>query len=71
MMYAGVRAEIIWKDNNKPYGFGIDIAKVQKRDTFGGFKLKNERFNTYLASMYYDLPNDWIIRVDGGKFSRM
>ncbi len=68
MMYAGVRAEIIWKDNNKPYGFGIDIAKVQKRDTFGGFKLKNERFNTYLASMYYDLPNDWIIRVDGGKY---
>ena len=68
MMYAGARAEVVWKDNNKPYGFGIDIAKVQKRDTFGGFKLKNEHFNTYLASMYYDLPNDWIIKVDGGKY---
>ena len=68
LMHAGVRAEVIWKNNTKPYGFGLDIAQVQKRDTFGGFKLKNEHFNTYLASMYYDLPNDWIIKVDGGKY---
>ncbi len=67
-MYAGIRTEVIWKNNKKPYGFGLDIAQVQKRDTNGGFKLINAHFNTYLASMYYDLPNDWIIKVDGGKY---
>ncbi len=68
LMHAGIRAEVIWKNNKKPYGFGMDIAQVQKRDTDGRFKLKNEHFNTYLASIYYDLPNDWIIKVDGGKY---
>ena len=67
-MHAGVRAEVIWKNNTKPYGFGLDIAQVQKRDTNARFKLKNEHFDTYLASIYYDLQNDWIIKVDGGKY---
>ncbi len=67
-MYAGIRAEVIWKNNTKPYGFGLDFAQVQKRNTDARFKLKNEHFNTYLTSLYYDLQNDWIIRVDGGKY---
>ena len=67
-MHAGARAEVIWKNNKKPYGFGLDIAQVQKRGTDGGFKLKNEHFNTYLASVYYDLQNDWIIKIDGGRY---
>ena len=68
LMHAGVRAEVIWKNNKRPYGFGLDIAQVQKRGTDGGFKLKNEHFNTYLASVYYDLQNDWIIKIDGGRY---
>ena len=68
LMYAGLRAEVLWKNNKKPYGFGLDIAQVQKRDTGGRFKLRNQHFNTYLASIYYDLQNDWIIKVDGGKY---
>tara|TARA_E500000075_G_C6812281_1_gene231386 strand:- start:154 stop:675 length:522 start_codon:yes stop_codon:yes gene_type:complete len=67
-MHAGARAEVLWKNNKKPYGFGIDVAQVQKRETDGRFKLKNEHFNTYLASIYYDLPNDWIVKVDSGKY---
>ena len=68
LMHAGIRTEMIWKNNKKPYGFGLDLAKVQKRETVGTFRLKNEHFNTYLASIYYDLQNDWIIKVDGGKY---
>ena len=68
LMHAGARAEVIWKNNKKPYGFGFDVAQVQKRETDGRFKLKNEHFNTYLASIYYDLPNDWILKVDSGKY---
>ena len=51
LMYAGIRSEIIWKNNQKPFGFGLDVAKVQKRDTLGNFNLKEEHFSTYLASI--------------------
>ena len=68
LMHAGIRTEIIWKNNKKPYGFGLDLAKVQKRETDGTLRLKNERYSTYLASIYYDLPNDWIVKIDTGKY---
>ena len=68
MMYMGARSEIIWKDRNKPYGFGLDIAKARKRDTFGDFSLKNDSYSTYLASFYYDLPNRWNVKIDAGKY---
>ena len=68
LMYAGIRSEILWKNNKRPFGFGLDVAKVKKRDTNGSFNLKNEHYSTFLASMYYDLPNDWIVKVDAGKY---
>ena len=68
LMYAGIRSEIIWKNNRKPFGFGLDVAKVQKRDTLGNFNLKDEHYSTYLASIYYDLPRDWIVKLDFGKY---
>ena len=37
MMYAGIRAEAIWKDNKKPYGIGLDLASSKKRNTYGDF----------------------------------
>ena len=68
LMHAGIRTEMIWKNNKKPYGFGLDLAKVQKRETVGTFRLKNEHYSTYLASIYYDLPNDWVVKIDAGKY---
>ena len=52
----------------KPYGLGLDFAQVQKRGTDGTFELKNERYNTYLASIYFDLPNNWVMKLDAGKY---
>ena len=68
LMHAGIRSEIIWKKNKKPYGFGLDLAQVQKRGTKADFRLKDEYYNTFLASVYYDMPNDWIIKIDAGKY---
>ncbi len=68
LMHAGVRSEIIWKNNKKPFAFGLDVANVQKRETSGNFNLKNEYYSTYLASIYYDLPRDWIVKFDFGKY---
>ena len=68
LMYSGIRSEVIWKNNKKPYGLGLDFAQVQKRGTNGTFELKNERYNTYLASIYFDLPNNWVMKLDAGKY---
>tara|TARA_B100000989_G_scaffold86459_2_gene62210 strand:+ start:1782 stop:3890 length:2109 start_codon:yes stop_codon:yes gene_type:complete len=68
LMHAGIRAELIWKNNQKPFAFGLDVAKVRKRETLGNFKLKNEYYSTYLASIYYDLQKDWIVKLDFGKY---
>jgi hypothetical protein len=68
MMYAGVRSEVIWKDSGKSYGLGFDFAEVRKRKTNGDFGLKSDRYSSYLASLYYDLPNKWNIKIDAGKY---
>jgi len=68
LMHSGIRSEVIWKNNKKPYGLGLDVAQVQKRGTNGDFQLKNEHYNTYLASIYYDLPNNWVVKLDTGKY---
>ncbi len=68
LMHSGIRSEVIWKNNKKPYGLGLDLAQVQKRETNGNFQIKDEHFNTYLASIYYDLPNNWVVKLDAGKY---
>ena len=68
LMHAGIRSEVIWKNNKNPYGFGLDLAQVQKRGTKADFQLKDEFYNTFLASVYYDMPNDWVIKFDAGKY---
>ena len=68
LMHAGIRSEVIWKQNKKPYGFGLDLAQVQKRGTKANFHLIDEYYNTLLASLYYDMPNDWIVKIDAGKY---
>ena len=68
MMYAGVRSEIIWKDNNKSFGLGLDLADVKKRATVADFGIKSDRYSTYLATLYYDLPNMWNLKIDAGKY---
>ena len=39
-----------------------------RKGSDGTFRLKNEHHSTYLASLYYDLPNDWLLKIDAGKY---
>ena len=68
MMYAGVRAEAIWKDVKKPYGFGLDLAAIKKRDTFGGLSILNKNYSTIIGTLYYDLNSNWNAKFDAGKY---
>ena len=68
MMYAGIRAEAIWKDVKKPYGFGLDLATVRKRGTFGDFSILNKNYSTLIGTLYYDLHSNWNAKFDVGKY---
>ncbi len=68
MMYAGIRAEAIWKDIKKPYGIGLDLARIRKRNTFGDFSILNESYSTVIGTLYYDLRRDWKAQLDAGRY---
>ena len=64
MMYAGIRSEIIWKDTSKPYGIGLDIAQISKRNTHGDFSILSDTYSTIIGTLYYDLQSDWNVKLD-------
>ncbi len=68
MMYAGIRAETIWKDIQKPYGIGLDLTRVNKRNTFGDFSMLSESYSTIIGTLYYDLSSDWSFQLDAGRY---
>lgn len=68
LMYAGLRAEAIWKDAKRPYGVGIDITTVNKRNTFGDLSILNDSYSTLIGTLYYDLQSDWNVKLDAGKY---
>ena len=68
MMYAGIRAEAIWKDTKNPFGIGLDLARISKRNTFGDFSISNASYSTVIGTVYYELQSDWNVQLDAGKY---
>ena len=68
MMYAGIRAEAIWKDIKKPYGIGLDLASIKKRNTYGDFSIQSASYSTLIGTVYYDLQSDWSVQLDAGRY---
>ncbi len=68
MMYAGIRAEAIWKDIKKPFGIGLDLANVNKRNTYGDFSVQSDSYSTLIGTAYYNLESDWTVQLDAGRY---
>ncbi len=68
MMYSGIRGEAIWKDANKPYGIGLDLAHIYKRNTYGDFSILSNSYSTIIGTIYYDFQSDWNIQLDAGRY---
>ena len=68
MMYAGIRAEAIWKDTSKPYAIGLDLASINKRNTYGDFSILSNNYSTIIGSLYYDFQSDWSVQLDAGRY---
>lgn len=67
-MYGGLSTEVLWKPDGKRYALGAELNYVVQRD-FDGF-LGFRDFNTVtgMVSGYYELPNDFHLRLDVGRY---
>lgn len=67
-MYAGVSTEVLWKPDGKRYALGADVSYVVQRDFDQGFGLQDYSVVTGHVSGYYELPNDYHVQLDVGRY---
>lgn len=66
-MYGGVSGELLWKPVGSRLGLGAEITYAAKRDTQGlGFNGQNA--TTGFVSAYYEFDNDFVGRLDVGRY---
>lgn len=67
-MFAGVSTEVLWKPDGKRYALGAEVNYVQQRDYDQGFGLRDYSVVTGHVSGYYELPKDYHIQLDVGRY---
>lgn len=66
-MYGGVSAEVLWKPVNSRFGLGAELTYAVKRD-FEGLGFQDYDAVTGFVSAYYEFADDFIGRVDLGRY---
>ena len=67
-MFGGVSAEVLWRPDNQPFAFGIDVNQVRQRDFDSGFEFLDYEVTTGHASLYWDMGRGYEGRVDAGRY---
>lgn len=67
-MFAGISTEVLWKPDGKRYALGAEVNYVQQRDYDQGFGLRDYSIVTGHVSGYYELPKDYHIQLDVGRY---
>jgi opacity protein-like surface antigen len=67
-MFAGVSTEVLWKPDGKRYALGADVNYVVQRDFDQGFGLRDYSVVTGQVSGYYELPKDYHVQLDVGRY---
>ncbi len=68
-MYAGVGAEVMYRQPNQPWAVGIDLNHVRKRDFNQHFGLQDYNATTGNVSLYWDTPwYDIAMKLSAGQY---
>ncbi|OYU20455.1 MAG: hypothetical protein CFE34_00040 [Rhodobacteraceae bacterium PARR1] len=67
-MYAGVSTEVLWKPDGKRYALGAELNYAIQRDFDQDFGLQDYSVVTGHVSGYYELPNDYHVQLDVGRY---
>lgn len=67
-MFAGVSGEVLWKNPNSRFAFGVEVNYVKQRDFNMLFGLQNYSVLTGHASLYADLGKGYTAQLDVGRY---
>lgn len=67
-MFAGVSTEVLWKPDGKRYALGAEINYVTQRDFDQRLGLRDYSVVTGHVSGYYELPKDYHLQLDVGRY---
>lgn len=67
-MFAGISSEVLWKPDGERYAIGAELNYVVQRDYNQGFGLRDYSVVTGHVSGYYELPGDYHVQVDVGRY---
>lgn len=67
-MFAGVSTEVLWKPDGKRYALGAELNYAVQRDYDQGFGLRDYSVVTGHVSGYYELPKDYHVQLDVGRY---
>ena len=67
-MFGGLSTEVLWKPSNQFWGLGIEANYVRKRDYGVDFQFLDYTVFTGHASLYADLPLDYKLQIDAGRY---
>ena len=67
-MFGGLSAELLWYPNNSRLAVGVEANYVVQRDFDVLFGFQDYKVATGHVSAYYDLPGDYHVQVDAGRY---
>lgn len=67
-MFGGLSGELLWKPVNSPLALGIEANYVVQRDFDQRFSFRDYKTFTGHASLYYELNNNYLLRLDAGRY---
>lgn len=68
--FAGVGGEVLYRQIDSPWAFGVNINRVRQRNYEGWFGFEDYETTMGHASVYYQMPwlKDSLLRLDVGRF---
>ena len=67
-MFGGVSAEVLYKPVDQRWGVGLEVNYVKQREFDQLFSFRDYETLTGHASLYYDLPKGYEVRVHAGRY---
>ncbi len=67
-MFGGASAELLWRPDESPLAFGIEVNHVWQRGFESDFSFRDYEVTTGHASVYWDVGARYRARIDAGRY---
>lgn len=67
-MFGGISGEVLWYPLGSRLALGAELNWVRQREFNMLLSFRDYNVTTGHASVYYDLPNDYTVQVDAGRY---